>query len=394
MLKKTLLCLLGACTFLTAAPSGRFEPRPQMPRSFKTDLNNAQVFFENGKARFEIVYGKSQWALLAAVELSNILHKSLGVKVPPRNRRVNPALPAFIIGDIAACKKAGFDPQKMEWGGFRIKSSGKDIIIAGRDEKLYSDGTLYGVYEFLERFAGVRFYFPGDVGTVTPKITRWVLPRMDISDRPDMQTRTMYSIDPFPSNFRGGGPIRWYEEATRKGGSETAIRRYRIQRRSPFQACHGLAHLALVERFAKTNPDYFAMNQRGSREIGINHANSGKYGHVCFSSEGLKKELILDAKAILTGKDGRTRNAFLNGRPAWPNGNQNYGFFNVMPNDSAHYCQCSKCKAAFAALRWNKANSLEASNLTWKFMTDIAAALKKDKIPGYVLTMSYAHYAP
>ena len=388
--------MLGGCAlFSAAAAEGRFEPRPQMERSAKIDGTKKQIFFENGKAKFEIVVGKSRWALLAGEELSKVLHKSLGVKIWPHYKRTKPQLPAIIIGDVELCKKAGFDPDKIEWGGFRIKTAGKDILIAGRDEGEHSEGSLYGVYEFLERFAGVRFYFPGDIGTIIPKITRWELPALiDIADRPDMQTRTMYTYDPFPNNFNGTGPRRWYDKETAKHGNTTAIRRYRIQRRSPFQSCHGLAHLALIERFSKTNPDYFALNQRGTREMGGHQQNSAKYGHVCYSSEGLKKELILDAKAIIEGKDGSARNAFRNGRPAWPNGNQRKGFFNVMPNDSAHYCQCAKCKPAFAALKWNQKNSLEATNLTWKFMTDIAQALKKDNVPGYVLTMSYAHYAP
>ena len=394
MLKKTLslLCLAGAA-LLCAAPAGRFEPRPQAPRYCKVDKKKSRLLFEKGKANFQIVYGKSRWAMLGAVELAKTLTRSLGVKVWASAKK-KPGVPAIIVGDVEAAKKAGFDPEKMEWGAFRIKSVGKDIIIAGRDDGVYSEGTLYGVYDFLERFAGVRFYFPGEIGTITPRIKKWVVPAIDVSDRPDMQTRTMYSVDPFVNNFHGGGPVRWYDTATKKDGVASAHRYYRIQRRSPFQSCHGLAHLALSERFGKSHPEYFAMNQRGTREIGTGQNNATKYGHVCYSSEGLKKELILDAKAIQTGKDGKTRNAYHKGRPAWPNGDQTYGFFNVMPNDSAYYCQCPKCKPAFAELKWNKKHSLAASNLTWKFMTDIANALKKEKVPGYVLTMSYAHYAP
>ena len=133
MLKQLLLCAAAASTLLAAAPAaGRFEPRPQMPRSFKVDDSKKQLFFENGKAGFEIVYGKSRWGMLAAVELSNVLHKSLGVKVWAKNKRLKPELPAIIVGDVEIAKKAGFDPGKLEWGGFRIVSLGKDIVIAGR----------------------------------------------------------------------------------------------------------------------------------------------------------------------------------------------------------------------------------------------------------------------
>ena len=396
MSKKLLFAslLLTGAFVLTAAPTGRFEPRPQGPRYWKVDPARTQVLFDNGKVKFEVVYGKSRGALLAAVELVNTLERALGVK-PPLRKAKSGKVPALLVGDLDAAKAAGFDPDAMEWGAFRIKTVGNDIVLAGKDDPLYSDGTCYAVYEFLERFAGVRFYFPGDVGTVVPKLKKWSVPAIDLADRPDMQTRTMYSVDPFVNNFHGGGPVRWYDEVTKKNGSQNAQRRYRIQRRSPFQSCHGLAHLALSERFAKTHPEYFALSQRNVRITGDHDGiGSHKYGHVCYSSEGLKKELILDAKAIQTGKDGSTRGAFLKGKPAWPNGDQVYGFFNVMPNDSAYYCQCPKCKPAFAGVAWNKPASQAASDLTWTFMSDIARKLKEDKVPGYVLTMSYAHYSP
>ena len=387
-----LLLLCGAFAADAAPLSGRFEPRPQGPRYCRTDESRAHLLFENGQVKFEVVYGKSKGALRAASELVDTLGRALGVKPPLRKKKTG-TVPALIVGDPDAARAAGFDPDKMEWGAFRIKSAGNDIILAGRDDPPYSDGTCYAVYDFLERFAGVRFYFPGEVGTVVPKLKRWRIPAIDLADRPDMQTRTMFSADPFVTNFQGGGPVRWFDATPGKQGSLIAQRRNRIQARSPFQSCHGLAHLALRERFAKTRPEYFALSRQNVRITGDpNGAVHKKYGHICYSSEGLKKELVLDAKAIQTGKDGSTRGAFRNGKPAWPNWDQTYGFFNVMPNDSAYWCQCPKCKPAFADLKWNKISSQAASDLTWSFMTDIARKLKEEKVPGYVLTMAYAHY--
>ncbi len=193
------LVLLAALS-LSAAPAGRFEPRPQGPRYCKVDGSKSQLLFENGKAGFEIVHGKSSPALQAARELAEVLGKALGVKLELR-KQPSGKLPALIVGDEAAAVAAGFDPRAMEWGAFRIKTSGRNIILAGRDEFPYSEGTFYAVDDFLERFVGVRFYFPGDVGTVIPKLKKWVVPAIDLADRPDMQTRTMHSVDPFVNNF-------------------------------------------------------------------------------------------------------------------------------------------------------------------------------------------------
>ena len=388
----TALLLLSGSLLLAAASGGRFEPKPQGPRYCKTDPAKTQVLFEDGKLKFEIVRGKSSAAAQAAGELADVLEKALGVR-PPVRRTKSGNCPAIIVGDPEAAKAAGFDPDSFEWGAFQIKTVGNDIIIAGKEHPTYSDGTFYGVDDFLERFVGVRFYFPGEIGTIIPKLEKWSVPAIDVADRPDMQTRTLHGSDPFPGNFVTSSPIHWYEDNPKKNVQQLAKKRVRIQIRSPFQASHGLAFLALVERFGKTHPEYFALNQQGIRETGFGDT-SRKYGHICFSSKALKEEIILDAKAIQTGKDGSTRGAIRkrDGKPAWPEGNQNFGFFNVMPNDSACLCQCPECKPHFAGVSWKNRQTKEAGNFTWAYMTDIARRLKEDNVPGYVLTMAYSHY--
>ena len=175
MLKKSIfvsLCLLGA-QLLSAAPAGgRLEPHPEGPRYCKTDPSKSQVLFENGKVNFEIVYTRSHRpSILAASELADLLGKALGVKLRPC-REPSGKVPSLIVGDAAAARAAGFDPQKMERGAFRIKTVGRNIVLAGRDEEQFSDGTFYAVYDFLERFVGIRSYFPGEVGTIIPKLKK------------------------------------------------------------------------------------------------------------------------------------------------------------------------------------------------------------------------------
>ena len=50
-------------------------------------------------------------------------------------------------------------------------------------------GTLFGVYAFLERFAGVRMYFPGELGTCVPRAERIIVPEGRVEESPAFSVR-------------------------------------------------------------------------------------------------------------------------------------------------------------------------------------------------------------
>ena len=112
-------------------------------------------------------------------------------------------VPAFIVGDVKAAKAAGIDLAKLDRDGFFIKTFKGNVIIIGNDERspralresFMQRGTVNGVYDFLERFGGVKFYFPGPMGTIVPVKKNWALPAIDIADRPDSQFRQIYCIE-------------------------------------------------------------------------------------------------------------------------------------------------------------------------------------------------------
>jgi hypothetical protein len=107
---------------------------------------------------------------------------------------------AVSVGDNAFSRKAGIDVAKLPRDAGVIKTADGRIYIAGRDDvrvdsverrltggilaNMYERATLFAVYEFLERFAGVRFYFPGELGTVTPRKSVITVPACDILNAP------------------------------------------------------------------------------------------------------------------------------------------------------------------------------------------------------------------
>ena len=99
----------------------------------------------------------------------------------------------------------------------------------------------------------------------------------------------------------------------------------------------GHSHPFAIRRtkYAKSNPEYFALRVDGGRLDGTNvtHPNY-KDGHVCFSSP-IKEVIYQDAAAFLQGKPATERNVIMpNGKVYWHNQLFSRPFFNIMPNDS------------------------------------------------------------
>lgn len=79
----------------------------------------------------------------------------------------------------------------LDEDGFIIKTSGKNIIISGKSDY----GTEYGVYDFLERFLGVRWLMPTELWTETPIMNNFILSEIDIEENPMFLTRSFFNVN-------------------------------------------------------------------------------------------------------------------------------------------------------------------------------------------------------
>ena len=68
--------------------------------------------------------------------------------------------------------RAPMTSPKGEKGSFRIKVGRKNLTIEASDDI----GWEFGLYTLLDEFGGVRWYWPGEEGTYTPKRDRWKVP--------------------------------------------------------------------------------------------------------------------------------------------------------------------------------------------------------------------------
>ncbi len=116
-------------------------------------------------------------------------------------------------GCVIEAERRGVDNAPCQ-GVVRIYGNDDDVADVEKTAALpdeapwqscFRRGTLFGVYAFLERFAGVRMYFPGELGTCIPKSECIVVPEGRIEESPAFSVRRYgYDDGPAPVDVLGG----------------------------------------------------------------------------------------------------------------------------------------------------------------------------------------------
>ena len=320
----------------------------------------------------------------AAKELQTFLKKAAGQDVPIVKKSSGDKT-ALILGDCPSARAAGINVEKIPNEGFRILRKGNRVFIAGRDSETqdptkfawsqyYPRATLSGVYDFLERFAGARFFFPGRYGTIVPSGNALLLPeKINILESPDMKVRTFYN-----------GKVRQIFDPNITPVKLDAMQWQRLRLSENWiKFDHGLIFLNLIERFSKTHPEYFSLRDDGRRyfEPDMQHT-----GQLCFSS-GVREVIYQDAKAYFTGKPASSR-----GIKYW-NAQKDGKYFCIMPQDGMYWCRCEKCRKICEPKDVFTPQGRQAiSNFMFQFTSEIAERLTKEGIDGIVTQMAYLPY--
>src|SRR5262245_34297660 len=161
-----------------AASCGAEAAKDLNPVKIKPAPSHAPLtLVEKGRPRASIAVMNPR-ANNAAGQLQEFIQEATGAKLPIVQGKIT--APAIVLGDCALAKENGIEGKEQPVEGFTIKTIPDHVLIVGRDEDLgpqaRSDGTAWGVTEFLERFVGVRWYFPGDLGKSIPKIDILTVP--------------------------------------------------------------------------------------------------------------------------------------------------------------------------------------------------------------------------
>ena len=186
----------------------------------------------------------------------------------------------FLVGESALTRELGLFAEKQEREGYTLTTFEGGVAIVGNDSSLMKDyyrepqriwrrgerrATLFGVYDFLERFLGCRFYYPGPDGTIVPEVKDLALAPCRYSDRPHI-------------HGRGGCYMNWNWAKTKEtigsdfpyGDMETFRNSMRWGDSDPFPT----AHSPHPEPYAKANPQdietCFLRNNQGHLYQSVN----------------------------------------------------------------------------------------------------------------------------
>lgn len=133
----------------------------------------------------------------AASELQLHILKSSGCKLPiikesKKNKKTSTSY--IYLGACSETLNNKIDAAMLPPNSFIIKTLADGIFISGHDSKgsikpnsTTRMGTLLGVYEFLEKQIGVKWLWPGELGTVVPTAKDIIVTQWDQTEIPRLK---------------------------------------------------------------------------------------------------------------------------------------------------------------------------------------------------------------
>lgn len=304
---------------------------------------------KDGKSDYEIIVSPSALpaALKAAEDLKLHIKKVSGADLPLKKADAISDKPAIVVGDGALSKAAGIDVSKLQPEAFIIKTSGKNLFIAGKDtpgdplsvhwRSAPQCGTWNGAATFIEQELGVRWFFPGADGEYIPKNKNISIKPMDFSDAPKMILRRMtYLTNNNTSPARNKEVSEWMRR-NKQGWSIV------------WNASHTWIENFKGETYFKEHPEWFAMvdgrrlshNEHGLQMCTTNKAALDEFSKVAM--EYSKKNNIM---------------------------------FSLSPNDGGNHCECIECKKIDTEYFQNKTPKLADRYV--KYCNEVAERVCKE----------------
>ena len=321
--------------------------------------------FELGNADATIWHSKKSAAQAQVLQkyLSKVFGKKYSLKLYTKGKH----LPGIFVGIQQPNAKLKVDVER----DYTVIHSEKDRVYIYGNDRAKLTGTAYAVASFLEKHAGVRFLWPGELGTVAEK-----------SKPVTVKEGTDLYVPPFKlrmtSSFTYGMRILSAKDAA---DLYTWLLRMKTGRSifssgSGFQ--HAFFHLVPREKYGKEHPEYYSL-VTPARWIGEpkptvptrrNDPSFGGPAQLCTSNKDVRRII---ARKIASYKDGKIRS--------------------ISPNDGFGFCECANCLAQDGNdSKRLRNNHLMVTNRMYDFAEDIAKQVYKINPKAKVGMFAYSFY--
>ena len=207
------------------------------------------------------------------------------------------------VGRTPFVEGLGLDLTKLDREGFAIRIAGRDVVLAGRTAL----GSRHAVHTFLERFCGVRWYFPGPLGTVVPKRDAIMLAETDVREEPAFRAR-YFTVHP-------DADVRQWERRNKLQDHWNV----RLKGNS-----HSMAGILPTKSYGVAHPEFYAL-RKGARQVPQSRARERRAAY-CLTNPG-----VADACAQWVTRYFETH----------PRAES----VSMAMNDTSAYCQCARCRA-------------------------------------------------
>ena len=289
----------------------------------------------------------------AVQDLQSHIESSTGVQLPIADKVGQQ--PAIIIGDCGAAAELGLVGTEMPIEGFTIKTAPGAVFIVGHDPV----GTVWGIYEFLERFVGVRWYWPdyrderANIGTSIVRSDSLAVPPVHLSDAPAFRKR-----------------VRWPSGGPRIGAAKMPDHDQRLRCGSswPIELIVHAPH-GWNKTYAEKRPEIFQLRRDGQRDFGM----------LCYGHPQTLKTYLEEIESQLTADKPVDRGRRIIRDKA----------VTVSPADMGVSCRCQYCRAL-----WNeKGGSYStASRVLGTFVAKLGREVKKRWPDLTVIFLPYKNY--
>lgn len=258
----------------------------------------------NGSTEYSILLPEKTGRVMdtAARELAGFLRQSTGATFPVIRDAARAPHPDKLIRLELSDKDPSVPQNRF---GFLIAADGKNgIAIRSRSPH----GVLYGVYSFLEKAAGCRWFAPDE--TLVPRHEVLNMPRIYGADEPTFSYRDIYAYDVFHDR-------RWAQRLRLNGGccdwpDQPEDHPYNYL---PGYSVHTFNKLVPPDVYFKEHPEYYGL-ENGKRNPDL----------LCLSNPAVFETALATLRRELDAHKGGN----------W--------IVSISQNDRGGWCQCAECR--------------------------------------------------